>query len=169
MKDSRGAKFLVIRRDNIGDLVCTTPLMAARSARADEVWRCGPSDRSVRSYSDTPCAAGAQGAQGVVGPPGVQGPQGSQGLTGATGALADPAIDLLAGLLSDDEREVRKAAAGALIDHLVEKSKSALVDRGLIELKNLIADPAQSSRIEKLRAALAAECKRTEAPFALEP
>ena len=60
-------------------------------------------------------------------------------------------------------------AAGALIDHLVEKSKSALVDRGLIELKNLIADPAQSSRIEKLRAALAAECKRTEAPFALEP
>jgi len=37
------------------------------------------------------------------------------------------------------------------------------------ELNNLIRDPAQSARIEKLRAALIAECKRTDAPFELQP
>jgi len=37
------------------------------------------------------------------------------------------------------------------------------------ELKNLISDPAHSARIETLRAALIAECKRTEAPFEIEP
>jgi arylsulfatase A-like enzyme len=37
------------------------------------------------------------------------------------------------------------------------------------ELKNLILDPVQSERIGKLRAALIAECKRTEAPFELRP
>ena len=37
------------------------------------------------------------------------------------------------------------------------------------ELNNLIHDPRQSARIEVFRAALIAECKRTEAPFELQP
>jgi arylsulfatase A-like enzyme len=37
------------------------------------------------------------------------------------------------------------------------------------ELKNLIGAPTQSVRIAKLRATLIAECKRTEAPFELQP
>ena len=31
-------KILVIRRDNIGDLVCTTPLLAALRARFPDAW-----------------------------------------------------------------------------------------------------------------------------------
>ena len=43
------------------------------------------------------------------------------------------------------------------------------LDADPAELNNLIRDPAQSARIEKLRAALIAECKRTDAPFELQP
>jgi ADP-heptose:LPS heptosyltransferase len=35
---SAGPRILVVRRDNIGDLVCTTPLIAALRARFPEAW-----------------------------------------------------------------------------------------------------------------------------------
>jgi hypothetical protein len=44
-------------------LAALPALMAARGARAEEVWRCGATGASVRSYSDTPCAAPAQAAR----------------------------------------------------------------------------------------------------------
>jgi arylsulfatase A-like enzyme len=57
------------------------------------------------------------------------------------------------------------------IHYLLREHGEELYDLGADpdELRNLIADPAQSERINKLRAALVAECKRTEAPFELQP
>ena len=57
------------------------------------------------------------------------------------------------------------------IHYLLREHGEELYDLGADaeELKNLIRDPAQSAKIEKLRATLAAECKRTEAPFELQP
>src|SRR6185295_13092380 len=34
----RAVKILVVRRDNIGDLICTTPLLAALRQRHPEAW-----------------------------------------------------------------------------------------------------------------------------------
>jgi arylsulfatase A-like enzyme len=58
-----------------------------------------------------------------------------------------------------------------LIHYLVREHGEELYDLGAdaAELHNLIGDPAQSVRIGTLRAALIAECKRTEAPFELQP
>jgi len=38
VSDTRQPSFLVIRRDNIGDLVCTTPLIAALRTRHPQAW-----------------------------------------------------------------------------------------------------------------------------------
>jgi arylsulfatase A-like enzyme len=57
------------------------------------------------------------------------------------------------------------------IHYLLRQHGEELYDLGADpeELKNLIAAPAQKERIAKLRATLVAECKRTEAPFELQP
>ena len=57
------------------------------------------------------------------------------------------------------------------VHYLLREHGEELYDLGAdaAELHNLIGDPAHSARIEKLRAALVAECKRTEAPFELAP
>ncbi len=54
-----------------------------------------------------------------------------------------------------------------LIHYLDRKSGEELYDLRADpeELRNLIADPAHKERITKLRATLAAECQRTDAPF----